>query len=36
MLQGMASVRPYTFLVSGLLLLKFTSDQAETWYIVKP
>ena len=24
------------FFVSGYLLLQFTSDQAETWYIVRP
>ena len=35
--RGMASVRLYVnFFVSGELLLQFTSDQAETWYIIRP
>ena len=30
-------IRPsVNFFVSGKLLLQFTSDQAETWYIVRP
>ena len=36
-LWSLASVhRSIKFFVAGKLLLQFKSDQAETWYIVRP